>query len=78
MKITASKLQGAWRSMTVRVNTFFLVLIAVLPELLAYLIQNAPALQPHLGPESYQQVMFVMGAINILLRFRTSVPLEAK
>lgn len=78
MKNTKYKLQGAYRSVTVQVNALFLVLIASLPEILLYLQENAPLVKEYLGPNVYQHVMFGMGIVNIILRFRTKLPLEAK
>lgn len=78
MKKVAPKLQGAYRSLTVQINMLFLMLIASLPELILYLQDSAPMLKAYLGPDTYQHVMFVMGAVNIVLRFRTKLPLEAK
>lgn len=72
------KLQGAWRSLTIRANVIMLVLWAALPELLPYLLEQAPVLKPYLGESAYQTMVLVVGAVNIVLRFRTSTPLEHK
>lgn len=78
MKDLKEKSIGAARSMTIWVNAMFLLLIAALPELVTYMKENTPVLEHFLGPDLTHHLLFILGVVNIILRFRTKLPLEAK
>jgi hypothetical protein len=68
------KIKKSWKSWTIWFNGIALAIIAGLPS-----VQEAvPQLQPYVDAKLYKQVMVAVIAANILLRFKTNKPLEAK
>lgn len=74
MSTLFAKLRGARRSLTIWANSVAGTLVVALPMLQ----DQAPQLQPYLPANIYQYAMGAIVAINILLRFKTSAPLEDK
>lgn len=79
------KLKGAWRSKTVWVNSIFLTLLPFADQLvvaiapvLQDLSASLPELQPYLPDNIYKFVGICMVCVNIFLRFKTRLPLDAK
>jgi hypothetical protein len=72
--LNLDKLKGALRSLTVWFNGVAMAALAGLPMLQDML----PQLQPYVPPGIYQHGMLVVIVGNILLRFRTSTPLDQK
>jgi len=72
------KLRGAIKSKTVWFNTIALVFLQQLPDFISYLAQNMPTLQPFIPAEYYQLVIGAIAVANIILRFKTTHPLELK
>lgn len=73
-----AKMRGAFKSRTVQLNALFLLLMDRLPDFIGYMSTNLPMLQPYIPANHYT---FAMGAIviaNMILRFKTTTPLEAK
>jgi hypothetical protein len=73
-----AQLRGAIRSKTVLINAALLALLDQLPNILNYAAEQLPVLQPYLGAELFRNAMLTVLVLNILLRFRTKIPLEAK
>lgn len=68
------KVAGLRKSLTFYFNASFAAIVAVLPDLL-----NAiPDLQPLVGPEVYKHLLIINILGNVLIRGRTSKPLEDK
>lgn len=75
MKTTfLDKLRNAWRSKTVWFNGLLLLALAFSDQILAAL----PGLQQYLPADLYQRIGMVAGIANLVLRFVTAHPLEAK
>jgi len=72
------KLYGAFKSKTVWFNALALVFLQQLPDFISYLAQNMSSLQPFIPAEYYQLVVGAIAVANIVLRFKTTHPLEAK
>jgi hypothetical protein len=68
------KLKNIWRSKTVWFNTAAALGLAYSDQIL----QLIPQLQPVLGPTHYQNTLMAITIANVVLRFVTSHPLEAK
>jgi hypothetical protein len=68
------KLAGAWRSFTIWFNTIAGTVLVTLPMLQ----DSLPQLADYLPAHTYKILMGVVIVANILLRFKTSQPLEAK
>ena len=68
------KLKRSWKSWTIWFNGVALGVIAGLPS-----VQEAiPQLQQYVDAKLYKELMVAVIAANILLRFKTNKPLEAK
>lgn len=74
----ALKLRGAARSKTVWFNALVLIFIQQLPGFIDYLAQNMVALQPYLPASHAQTIIGAITIANVILRFKTTHPLEAK
>lgn len=74
MKNLIDKLKGALRSFTVWFNGLLLAALPLFEVAKEYL----PELQTYVTPEVYKWVGLAVVVGNIMLRFRTSMPLEAK
>jgi len=72
------KLQGAMRSRTVWFNAITLAFIDQLPQLIDYAAQNLPLLQPYLPANHYTTIIGAITIANMILRYKTTHPLEAK
>jgi hypothetical protein len=68
------KLQGAFKSLTIWANV---IILSLLP-LAEHVAQNLSALQPYLPENTYKTLAFWAVLINIVLRFKTSKPLNEK
>ena len=68
------KIAGLRKSVTFYFNATFAALAAILPDL----IQVIPELQPLVGPEVYRHLLILNILGNVLIRGRTSKPLEDK
>lgn len=68
------KLAGALRSLTVWFNTTMLTLLPIV-EIAK---EALPELQQYVTPTAYKYVGLFVVVVNILLRFRTTKPLEMK
>jgi hypothetical protein len=68
------KLKNAWKSWTIWLNALALAAMGTLPDVLA----SFPQLQGYLPENIYRTGMGVLIGLNILLRFKTSAPLNAK
>ena len=73
-----TKLRGAVRSKTIWFNALVVLALHNLPQIAAVLADQLPAMQPYLGPHLYQDAMLFVLVVNLYLRFKTSMPLEAK
>lgn len=69
-----AKLKNAWRSKTI----WFNALMVALPSLLDQLSGVMPNLQPYMPANVFQAVTVSLIVGNVLLRFITRLPLEAK
>lgn len=69
-----AKLKGCLRSLTIWFNGVMGTVIIALP----FAQDNFPALETYLSHELYRYLMGAIVAINLLLRFKTKLPLEAK
>lgn len=74
METIKLKLAGALRSFTVWFNTVLLVLLPIV-EIAK---ETLPELEEFLTPGVYRTIGLVVVVANILLRFRTTQPLEMK
>lgn len=68
------KLKNAWRSKTVWFNMAAGLCLTYSDQIL----QLMPQLQPVLGSQNFQTALTVITVANVVLRFVTSHPLEAK
>jgi hypothetical protein len=68
------KLKNAWKSWTIWLNGIGLMLVAYLPDMAS----TFPQLQPYMGENAYSRVMFALTVANIMLRFKTSRPLQER
>lgn len=68
------KIQGAWRSWTIWFNSMAGALVLGLPMLQ----ETLPQMQAYLPADFFKYAMAVVIGVNILLRFKTSAPLEHK
>lgn len=68
------KLRGCSKSCTIRVNA----ILMALPEVLSLAYQQWPTLKDYLPDNVYSVGFVVLVVANILLRFKTKVPLEEK
>jgi hypothetical protein len=73
-----AKLRGAVRSKTVWFNGLALVFLQQLPNIVDYLAQNAPVLQPFIPANHYQFIVGAIAIANLILRYKTTHALEAK
>lgn len=73
-KRTLRKIAGLRKSFTFYFNATFAAVAAILPDLL----QAIPELQPLVGPEVYKHLLIINILGNVLIRGRTSKPLEDK
>jgi hypothetical protein len=69
-----AKLRGATKSWTIRVNAIIGALLYNSDVIQQYL----PQMAPYLPPARYQQLVFTVLMLNMVLRFRTSKPLAEK
>lgn len=73
MKIT-SKLKGAWKSWTIRLNAIGIAVLSGLPAV----ADAIPQMQSFLPEDWYRVIGGVIVGANILLRFKTDKPLDEK
>jgi hypothetical protein len=74
MQNFVAKLKNAWRSKTVWFNAGAGLALAYSNEIL----QLMPQLQPVLGADHFQAAITTITIANVVLRFVTTHPLEAK
>jgi hypothetical protein len=68
------KLKNAWRSKTIWFNTVVGLGLLYSDQIL----QLLPQLQPVLGAQHFQTILTAVTVANVVLRFVTQHPLEAK
>jgi hypothetical protein len=68
------KIKGAVKSWTIWFNGVASAIVAGLPMLQ----DSFPQLQPYIPANFYKWAMFVIIAVNLVLRFKTNKPLEQK
>lgn len=73
-----ARVRGAVRSKTVWFNALALALVNQLPQLIDYAAQNLPLLQPYLPANHYTTIVGAITITNLILRYKTTHPLEAK
>lgn len=73
-----AQLRGALRSKTIWFNALVLAFVGQLPELVDYMAQNMPGLQPYLPASHANTIIGAITIANVILRFRTTHPLERK
>lgn len=76
--VFANKLRGAIRSKTIVINTVLLAALHLAPQWVGYLANELPTLQPMISNPLFTNVMQGVLIMNLLLRFHTKTPLEAK
>lgn len=74
MQTLIAKIKNAWRSRTI----WFNVIMASLPTLLDQASGTLPQLQSYLPANVYETMAVALIVGNFLLRFVTTLPLEAK
>lgn len=72
------KLRGSVRSKTIWFNGIALAALHLAPQWIGYLADQMPGLQPMMTNPLFTTTMQVVLVVNLLLRFKTSAPLEAK
>lgn len=72
------KLRGSVRSKTVWFNGVLLAALHLAPQWVGYLADQLPGLQPMISNPLFANVLQGVLVVNLLLRFHTHVPLEAK
>ncbi len=72
------KLKSAWRSKTIWFNTLGAAALVALPSALDQLAAAMPQLHEYLPENTYKTVGAIAVGGNIVLRFLTKLPLEAK
>ena len=78
IEILRARLRGALLSKTMWFNAVALVFVDQLPQLIDYTASNLPTLQPYIPANHYNMVIGVITVVNLILRYKTKHPLEAK
>lgn len=73
-----AKLRGAARSKTIWLNGIGFMIVQQLPDAMPDLMNQFPTLQPYLPANIFQTLTVCMVVLNMMLRFHTRMPLEAK
>lgn len=79
--VYVNKVIGAFRSKVIWLNAVFLAMVPWADEIIAKLAQlstELPALQPYVPDNIYKAVGTIAVIANLILRFKTRVPLEVK
>lgn len=74
MKTYTTRLRKAWRSRTIWFNAVAALGLAWSNDILSLL----PQLQVAIGPHDYRMALTFITVANVVLRFMTTHPLEAK
>ena len=74
MKLILADLQKIHKSLTM----WFVGVMTIIGEILPYLIDTFPELQPYIPENTYQTVMRVLVVGSIIIRFRTTTALRNK
>jgi len=69
-----AKTANSYKSFTILFNAAGAAAAGFIP----YAQDNIPALQQYLGAHAYQQLTFALLVGNIILRYKTKLPLEQK